>query len=268
MWIVLHKKEKKLQVKVRSWDINYEVLGEGTPVVLLHGWLTDLETMRPIANGLKNNFKVYLVDVIGFGKSSLPEHPLNTNDFGDFLKELLENLKIEKPILIGHSNGGRIILNAVGRGLVNPRKIVLMDSAGLKPKRSLKYYVKVYFFKAGKNILNALPNTNFVESLREKLRSSVGSSDYQMSAPVLKDTMNIILNEDMREMLPNIKVPTLLIWGALDTATPISDAYEMEKAIPDAGLVTYPTGSHFAYLENIKNVNAVLNEFFKTDIGG
>lgn len=255
-----------MQIKVKDWNINYEVLGKGNPVILLHGWLADLETMRPIANSLKDNFKVYLIDVVGFGKSDLPEHALNTDDFGDFLKKLLENLKIKNPILIGHSNGGRIILNAVGRGLVTPRKIVLMDSAGLKPKRSMEYYVKVYFFKAGKNLLNLLPNVKFVKNLKEKLRNSVGSSDYQMSAPVLKETMNIILNEDMRPMLPNIKVPTLLIWGALDTATPISDAYEMEKAIPDAGLVTYPAGSHFAYLENINHVNAVLKEFFKTDI--
>ena len=78
-----------------------------------------------------------------------------------------------------------------------------------------------------------------------------------MSAPVLKDTMNIILNEDLRPLLPNIKAPTLLIWGALDTATPLSDAKEMEKSIPDAGLVVYPRGTHFAYLENINNVNIV-----------
>lgn len=254
-----------MKIKIRDWNINYEVIGEGTPIVLLHGWLTDLETMRPIAESLKNKFKVYLIDVVGFGKSSLPESPLNTDDFGDFLKELLEGLKIENPILIGHSNGGRIILNAVGRGLVNPKKIVLIDSAGLKPKRSINYYLKVYFFKAGKTVLNLLPNISFVKKLKEKLRSKVGSSDYQNSAPVLKETMKIILNEDMRPMLPNIKVPTLLIWGALDTATPISDAYEMEKTIPNAGLVTYPYGSHFAYLENINNVNIVLNEFFKTE---
>jgi len=85
----------------------------GNPVILLHGWLTDLETMRPLAKNLQANFKVYLVDVVGFGKSDLPEHPLNSNDFGDFLAELVQNLGVENPILIGHSNGGRIIINAV-----------------------------------------------------------------------------------------------------------------------------------------------------------
>ena len=51
-----------MQVKINNWNINYEVIGEGNPVVLLHGWLADLETMRPIANNLSKNFKVYLVD--------------------------------------------------------------------------------------------------------------------------------------------------------------------------------------------------------------
>jgi len=254
-----------LQVKVKDWNINYEVLGKGTPVILLHGWLTSLETMRPIANSLKENFKVYLIDVVGFGKSDLPEHPLTSNDFGDFLKVLLEKLEINNPILIGHSNGGRIIINAVGRKLVNPRKIVLIDSAGLKPKRPLKYYIKVGIFKTGKFVLNLLPNVSFIKKVKEKLRNKVGSSDYKASPTVLKETMKIILNEDLRYLLPEIKVPTLLIWGTLDTATPISDAIEMEKLIPDAGLVKYQGGSHFSYLENIVNCNMVLNEFFKND---
>ena len=254
-----------MQVKVKDWNINYEVLGKGTPVILLHGWLTSLETMRPIANSLAQNFEVYLIDVVGFGKSDMPEHPLSSDDFGDFLEELVKKLKIENPILIGHSNGGRIIINAVGRGLVNPRKIVLIDSAGLKPKRSMKYYVKVGFFKTGKFILNLLPNTKAIKEFKEKLLNKVGSADYKASAPVLKETMKKILNEDQSKMLPNIKCPTLLIWGTLDKDTPISDAKKIEQLIPDCGLVAYSGSSHFSYLENIDNCNRVLNEFFKND---
>ena len=102
-----------MQVKIKNWNIYYEVIGEGTPVILLHGWLANLETMRPIANSLSENFKVYLVDIVGFGKSDLPEEPLNSQDFAEFLQEFMIKLKIENPVLIGHSNGGRIIINAV-----------------------------------------------------------------------------------------------------------------------------------------------------------
>ena len=80
-----------MQVKIQNWNIDYEVNGEGNPIILLHGWLCDRETMRPIANSLSQNFKVYLVDIVGFGKSDLPEHPLNTNDFGDFLAEFIKH---------------------------------------------------------------------------------------------------------------------------------------------------------------------------------
>lgn len=255
-----------MQVKINDWNINYEVSGQGNSVILLHGWLATLETMRPLANNLSQNFKVYLVDVVGFGKSDLPEHPLSSNDFGDFLKAFVDKLKIENPILIGHSNGGRIIINAVGRGLVTPRKVVLIDSAGLKPRRSLCYYLKVSFYKIGKFFLNLLPNTNGIKKFKEKLRNNVGSSDYKASANVLKETMKLILNEDQSHLLPKISVPTLLFWGTLDTATPISDGRKMKELIPDCGLIEYSGATHFSYLENINNVNSVLNEFFKNDI--
>lgn len=257
-----------MQVKINNWNINYEVMGNGNPVVLLHGWLANLETMRPIANNLSQNFKVYLVDIVGFGKSDLPEHPLNTNDFGNFLKEFLNTLKIKNPILIGHSNGGRTIINAVGRKIVVPKKVILIDSAGLKPKRKLGYYLKVGFYKMGKFVLNLLPNTKKIKAFKEKLRNNVGSSDYKSSSNVLKETMKLILNEDLTDLLPNINVPTLLFWGTLDNATPISDGRKMAKLIPDSGLIEYPGSSHFSYLENLNNFNTVVNEFLKNDIKG
>lgn len=254
-----------MQVKINNWNINYEVMGEGNPVILLHGWLANLETMKPLANNLSQNFKVYLVDIVGFGKSDLPEKPLNTNDFGDFLKQFVDELKIENPILIGHSNGGRMIINSVGRKIVKPRKVILIDSAGIKPKRKLSYYIKIAFYKTGKFFLNLLPNTKKIKEFKEKLYNSVGSSDYKASAAVLKETMKIILNEDQSKYLPEINVPTLLFWGSLDKDTPISDAKKMEKLIPNCGLIEYPNSTHFSYLENINNVNAVLNEFLKND---
>jgi len=254
-----------LQVKINNWNINYEVMGQGNPVILLHGWLANLDTMKPLANNLSQNFKVYLVDIVGFGKSDLPEKPLNTDDFGNFLKQFIDELKIENPILIGHSNGGRMIINAVGRKIVSPRKVILIDSAGIKPKRKLSYYIKIAFYKTGKFFLGLLPDTNKIKEFKEKLYNSVGSSDYKASATVLKETMKTIINEDQTKYLSEINVPTLLFWGSLDKDTPISDAKKMEKLIPDCGLIEYPNSTHFSYLENINNVNAVLNEFLKND---
>ena len=252
-----------MKTKVNGYKINYEVLGNGYPVVMLHGWLNDLEAMRPIAEGLQDSFKVYLIDVIGFGRSDLPKEPLDSNGFGDFLRDLLKELKIENPVLIGHSNGGRMIINAVGRKIVKAKKIILLDSAGLIPKRSMKYHIKVGIAKAGKKALSIMPNNKKMQELTEKIRGRMGSSDYNASPEVLKQSMKKILNEDLTHLLPNIDAPTLLIWGGMDIDTPIDQGRKMEKLIPDAGLVEYPYGTHFAYLENIQNVNLVLNEFLK-----
>lgn len=254
-----------MQIEIDGKKINYEKEGQGYPVILLHGWLASLETMKPLANSLKENFTVYNIDIIGFGKSQLPDKPYSTNDFGNFLQKLLQKLNIENPILIGHSNGGRMIINSVGRKLVKAKKIILIDSAGIKPKRKPNYYIKVYTFKLCKNILKVLPNTKGIQNAREKLIKKFSSEDYKNSPEVLRKTMSIILNEDQKENLKNIDAPTLLIWGECDTATPISDAKIMEKLIPDAGLVSYPNSGHYSYIENLPACNLVIKEFLKQE---
>lgn len=255
-----------MEIQINGKKINYEVAGEGKPIVLLHGWLASLETMAPLARHLEKYFKVYSIDIIGFGKSELPDKPLNTNDFGDFLKELLEKLEIENPILIGHSNGGRTIINYAGRKLGKINKIVLIDSAGIVPKRKPKYYIRMYTFKLLKNIFKILPKTEMVNNLKDRILGKFGSSDYKSSPDVLKRTMSIILNEDQKHLMPNIEAPTLLIWGDKDTATPIEDGRTMEKLIKGSGLVVYEGASHFSYLDRLSNCLLVLDEFFKEDM--
>lgn len=254
-----------MNIKIDDVNINYEVSGEGNAVIILHGWLANLETMKLLEKNLSQNFKVYNVDVIGFGKSELPKHPYTSDDFGNFLSEFVHKLNIENPILIGHSNGGRIILNCIGRNLIKAKKIILLDSAGIKEKKSIKKIFKVYSFKLGKNILNILPQSEKVKKLKDKLFNKVASEDYKNSPEVLRKTMSIILNEDQTKLLKNISVPTLLIWGDKDTATPMRDAKIIEKEIPDCGLVVYEGAGHFAFLEQIGRTNAIINEFLKND---
>lgn len=256
-----------METIIKGKKVNYKLIGKekGKSIVLLPGWLCDHTALDPIAQHLKENFKVYMIDVVGFGKSELPEEPMNTNDYGDWLKELLENLKIEEPILIGHSHGGRMAINYAGRNLGKLNKIVLIDAAGIKPKRSKKYYIKVYTYKMLKNIYKILPKTKMFENMKERSMSKFGSADYKSSPGVLKKTMSNIVNEDLKDLMKNIKVPTLLIWGEKDTATPIEQGKTMEKLIPGSGLVEIKGAGHYSYLENLTLVYAVLDEFLKND---
>ena len=111
------------EVKVNGKTVFYETTGEGDPVVLLHGWLCTHKTVKIIADHLSKYFKVYNVDVIGFGKSEMPDEPMNSDDYGDFVRDFMEALNIKKPIIIGHSNGGRAAIDALGRGLIECEKL-------------------------------------------------------------------------------------------------------------------------------------------------
>lgn len=252
-----------MEVIINNKKINYEVEGEGKPIILLHGWLASLETMKPLQKYLAKGFKVYNVDIIGFGKSDLPDMPMTTNDFGDFLFDFINKLKIENPILIGHSNGGKTAINYAGRNLGQINKIVLIDSTGIKPKRKINYYYKVYTFKVIKNILKILPKK--FTYLREKAVNKFGSTDYKSSPEVLRKTMNIILNEGQEKIMPNINVPTLMIWGEQDTATPLDNARKMEKLIPNSGIAILEGAGHFSYLDRLNQCLLILDEFFKND---
>ena len=253
-----------MEITIDNKKIYYEVEGEGKPLILLHGWLASSETMKPLQQHLSRNFKVYNVDIVGFGKSELPDKPMNTNDFGDFLAKFIEQLNIENPILIGHSHGGRTVINYAGRKLGKINKIVLIDSAGIKPKRSINYYIKIYTYKIVKKILKLFPKN--LERIREKVLNKFGSADYKASPEILRKTMNIIINENQKEIMKNINVPTLMIWGDKDTATPLNDAKQMEKLIPNSGIAVLEGTGHFSYLEKLPQCCIILDEFLKNDI--
>ena len=252
-----------MEIKINGLKINYEVSGKGKPVILLHGWLCSLETMKPIQNMLQNDFMVYNVDIVGFGKSDLPKEYIDSNGFGDFLNEFIRKLKIENPILIGHSNGGRTILNYAGRGLGEVDKIILIDSAGIKPKRKISYYIKVYTFKILKNILKIFPSVELFNNIRERVLGKFGSADYKNSPEVLRKTMSTIINEDQTENMKKIKAPTLLIWGENDKDTPIEDGKKMEKNIPNAALVILKNAGHFSYLDCYNECMEIIKHFLK-----
>lgn len=254
-----------MNININGLNINYEVSGQGKPVILLHGWLCSHETMKPIENILKDTFKVYNVDIVGFGKSDLPKQPLDTNDFGDFLDAFITKLNIENPILIGHSNGGRTIINYVGRNLGNVDRIILIDSGGIKPKRNLSYYIKIYTFKILKNFLKIFPDVEMFNNIRERVLGKFGSTDYKNSPEVLRKTMSIIINQDQTEIMKKIKVPTLLIWGENDEDTPLEDGKKMEKSIPNSALVTIKNAGHFSYLDSYSECMKIIKEFLKEE---
>lgn len=234
-------------------------------VLLLHGWGAPAETYRLIIDHLSSYCRVVAPDLPGFGQSDEPAVPYSPDDFADFVNAFARAVNITEAVVIGHSNGGRIAIKLLTDRACAFKipKAILMDAAGLKPKRPPSYYLKVYSYKAIKGIVS-LPGVRSVfPNGLEKARRAFGSSDYRSASPIMRQTMSLALAEDLTPLLPHISVPTLLIWGEKDTATPLSHGKRMEQLIPDAGLVVLQGAGHFAFAERWGECRRVLDAFLK-----
>ena len=244
-------------------SIHYRDSGEENlrPVVIMHGWGCNVDTVASIEALFKGKMRTVNIDLPGHGQSSEPPAVWGIEDFTTLIEKFIKKLGLERPSLIGHSFGGRISILLSSRNDVD--KVLLVDSAGIKPKRSLNYYRKVYTFKAIKHIVTFFLGKKKGQEKLDRMRAKKGSADYRSSSPRMRAVMSKCVNEDLKSVMPMIKAPTLLIWGEDDTATPLSDAETMKRLIPDAGLVSFPGCGHYSFLDNPFGFRSVTSSFFK-----
>ena len=248
----------------RSVQLHYTDCGEGHPLLLLHGWGCNTTTFSAIRPFLEARFRVLTLDFAGFGQSDEPHEVWGVEEYTRSVEALTKAEGIENPILIGHSFGGRVSIVYASRN--KTQKVILVDAAGVKPRRSLSYYRKVYTFKLLKRILPLVVGRKRAEAMIEARRSKAGSSDYNQATPMMRAILSKCVNEDLCHLMPKIEAPTLLFWGEKDTATPLADAKRMEKLIPDAGLVTVAGAGHFSFLENTPLFLRVVESFLQKEI--
>lgn len=250
-----------MKITIEDMKINYICEGEGQDVLVLHGWGANIDTVMPIINLLKTNFKVYALDLPGFGSSDEPKKVYGSKEYAEIVKEFIDCMEMERVILIGHSFGGKI---SIWLGSLYPEivhKIVLIDSAGLIPKRGLNYYVKVYGFKLLKAIYKGVFFWVDGKSKMERFYRKFGSDDYKNTQGIMRKILVKVVNEDLKPLLKTIQAPTLLIWGDEDTATPLYMGKIMEKEIPDSGLVVLKGAGHYSYLDKFNEFSIILNAF-------
>lgn len=251
-----------MNVEIEGLDIHYICEGTGKNILLLHGWGGSTESFLPVFNHLKKDFKVYALDFPGFGKSPQPQEVWGVYEYAEMTKKFIDKMGIEEIVLIGHSFGGRISIILANKYPDLFKKIVLVDSAGIIPKRGLKYYGKVYSFKTLKLLYRLaffwMPQEKKMENFYKKF----GSKDYQNAGNMRRILVKVV-NEDLRGLLKGIKASTLLIWGRDDDATPVYMGEIMEREINDSGLVVLENAGHFSYLDQLHRFLKIVDNFLK-----
>lgn len=254
-----------MHINIDGLNINYIDEGTGYAVLLLHGWGGSIQTMKPITNILNGKCRVIVLDLPGFGQSDIPETPWNSYDYAQCIKKFIDALGLNNIILFGHSHGGRIaIILSSKYNLV--KKLILIDSAGIIPKRKLKYFIKVYSFKLMKKIYIAFSKGNNKDEKLEKFYKKHGSTDYKESQGIMRQTMVKVINDNLINLLPSIQAPTLLIWGENDEDTPLYMGKLMEEKISDSGLIVLKDAGHYSYIDGYDQFKAVINVFLKDEI--
>lgn len=234
-------------------------------VVLLHGWGGSIQSMRPISQYLAPAHAVYALDFPGFGASDQPPVAWGVGDYLGLLLEWLDALQIPRATFLGHSFGGRVAIMLAAKYPERVKRLILVDSAGIRPKRTTRYYARTYFYKTAKRVI-ALPGIRrWQPQLRKRLLKLLGAEDYGNTTPgPMQGTFIRVVNEDLRPLLKQITAPSLLIWGSEDQDTPLSDGKMMEEEIPDAGLVVFQGAGHFSYLDCFPQFCAVISSFLRS----
>ena len=238
-----------MKIMIQNININYIQYGEGKDILLLHGWGQNIAMMKPLGDSFCNRFRITILDLPGFGESDEPQERWNIAKYTEILEDFVKKVGIKKPIVMGHSFGGRLAIRYSSRN--NIEKLVLFGSPCIRLEEKLSLTVKIL------KKLKTLPGLN---EFGEYMKKYIGSRDYKAASPIMRQTLVEVVNEDLSKYAREIEEPTLLIWGENDTEAPVTDAKELEKIMIDAALILLP-GTHYAYLENLPRVVAILNNF-------
>lgn len=238
-----------MQIKIEGININYIQYGKGKDILLLHGWGQNIEMMKPLGDAFCDRFRITIIDFPGFGKSEEPKEKWTIEKYSLMLEEFAKQTGIKKPIVMGHSFGGRVAIRYSARNPIE--KLILFGSPCIRVQEELPLKVRIL------KKLKKLPGMN---QIGEYMKNFIGSRDYKAASPIMRETLVEVVNEDLSKYAREIEEPTLLIWGEQDTEAPVNDARELEKIMIDAALIILP-GTHYAYLENLGRVINILNNF-------
>ena len=254
------------RVLLRGVAVTYEHVGDGVPIMVLHGWGAQATAVRPIVDCLGDRWRVCAPDLPGFGASMSPPEAWSVRDYAAVVRALMERLDMSAAHVIGHSFGGRIGIVLASESPAMVRRLILVNSAGIRHPHSWKDRLRAAAMHGGQRALAATgrsPAGGRRNRLRAWAAERFGSDDYR-AAGRLRPTFLRVVDEDLRALLPAIQAPTLLIWGDEDRETPLAQGQLMAQAIPNARFEVFPGAGHYSYLDQPTEFCALARSFLSS----
>jgi len=228
------------------------------PILVLHGWGAHIEAVAPILAALEGDADVIALDLPGFGESEPPPDAWDVDAYARFIIHFLDEMAVERAHLVGHSHGGRVSIALAADEPERVGRLLLVDSAGIPPKRGWRYRRRVAVAKLGR-LIGKLGTPG--RRLQDRMRARVASRDYLEASEAMRGTLRAVIAADLRDRMPRIAAATLLVWGDRDDDTPLWMGQEMEQLIPDAGLVVLEGAGHYSYADSPGQFGAVARRF-------
>lgn len=223
-------------------------------ILILHGWGQSSKNWEYVGQVLSKNYNIFLLDLPGFGGSSIPEAPFNTEDYSNFVNQFIKKIIKGKVILIGHSFGGKIAIKLTSKNPAYIEKLFLISPSGIESrsiitdlKIVLVKIIKVVFFWTPKNIKNTL-------------LQKFGSRDY-VNSDKMKGTFIKTVGEMVVNDAKNIRVPTVIIWGENDEEINLKNSKKLKRLINGSILRVIWGQRHSANIESPDKLLSILNDY-------
>jgi pimeloyl-ACP methyl ester carboxylesterase len=243
-------------------EFKFTVIGEGEPILLVHGWGGSINSLENLQQKLATQYKVYNLELPGHGDLSSIEKIYTIDDYVNYVYEFIRSQNFQEIIYIGHSFGGHLGLRLTIKYPELFKDLILIDASGIKPNNSVKKMFWNYFAKVTKPIVK-LPGGNIVRKVIYK--GIIKEQDYIKTTGPLKETFrNIVRSYLKEEDLNEIKIPTLIIWGRNDTYTPLWMGRKLNILIKQSELVIME-GKHGLPISEPEKITVTIKNWIKNE---
>ncbi len=226
-------------------------------LVCLHGWGGSKESFTELRKALKGtNITILTPDLPGFGKEKEPKKAWKNNDYADWVENYIHKNTKGPIFLLGHSHGGRIAMKLAMRGDVKVSHLFLCASAGIRHTRHIRRIIGLTLAKSG-NFALSLPGLSKLKPLSKTMMYKlIRVHDYEKASEVMRQTLINVTQEDFRDYLHKIRVPTDIFWGEEDHMTPYKDAITIHRGIRHSALHSFEGVRHNVHRVCAKDIAA------------